>query len=418
MKNNRVLIMNDSYYPDPSPNGICTQKIAVEMKRNSYDIEIITKKNLLNQKSCEKMDDITLHRLNIGILDNLLLLANKKDINFLKQIMSVIFKIKGALFGIVWPLLSPIMVFKYYFKAKKIKNNKDIDMVICVYKQIEAVLAGILLKMKYPNVKLVIYTLDSISGSHIPTILRNENISKKSITRWENIIFKYSDYILMMKSHKEYYKCNRFNKFRKKFRYLDIPLLNIEENKCKIEYKKNNYLNMVFTGSMSNYTANPKYFINLLNYIENLNFIFNIYGNIEPEIEKYIKQSKLFNKKIILHGKVDHETAVKKQKEADILINFGNSNPCMIPSKIFEYISTLKPIISLTYSHEDSSLEYIRKYNNHLIINEIEKTLQENSELLINFLNSDFRIINKCDIEKIYEQNTAKYFVNLIEKLF
>lgn len=415
IKNNSILIMNDSYYPNPSPNGICTEKIAKEMKKNNYNVEIITKKNIFNQGSYEKIMGINVSRLNLGIFSNLLLLSESKNINVLRKILLFIFKIKGALLGLIWPVLSPAMIVKYYLKADDLIKNKDIDTVICVYKQIEAVLAGLILKLKYPKLKLVIYTLDSISGSHIPTILKNKNIAKNSIERWEKLIFKYSDYILMMNSHRSYYSSKKFDKFRNKIYYLDIPLLDTSNYSYNRIDKKNKISNIIFTGSMSEYTANPRYFIKLLENINDKKFVFNIYGRIDKKIKEDIEKSKLYNKQIILHGEVSHDVALKKQREADVLINFGNGNRCMIPSKIFEYISTGKPIISLTYSDKDSSLEYIEKYENHLIIKELDEYLIKNSKELEKFLEADFKELDKSKLERKYEKSTPKYFVNFLE---
>ena len=58
-------------------------------------------------------------------------------------------------------------------------------------------------------------------------------------------------------------------------------------------------------------------------------------------------------------GRVSHTVAIQYMSEADFLLNIGNSISSMVPSKIFEYISTGKPIISIYSNINDSSQYFI-----------------------------------------------------------
>ena len=87
---------------------------------------------------------------------------------------------------------------------------------------------------------------------------------------------------------------------------------------------------------------------------------FHIYGIVSDYVEQVIKKSGMLCNKVFLHGKVPHEQIGQIQRNADFLINFGCENPNMIPCKIFEYISALKPIIGFYRIKNDSSIPYLK----------------------------------------------------------
>ena len=56
--------------------------------------------------------------------------------------------------------------------------------------------------------------------------------------------------------------------------------------------------------------------------------------------------------------------------EADVLINIGSSVDTMVPSKIFEYMATGKPIISFFRHDTEPSIHYLGHYPLTLLIKE------------------------------------------------
>ena len=188
---------------------------------------------------------------------------------------------------------------------------------------------------------------------------------------------------------------------------MDIPLL------CNNKYKKvieeeNNNISLVYTGSMHRDTANPEYLLKLLPKIENVRLY--IYGNISDEIKNKLTSSSLYNRRIFLMGLKAHDEILRIQKEADILLNFGNSNPNMIPCKIFEYMGTGNNIISFTHSESDSSLPYMKKYPASLIVKEDENLINENINSINGFIKERYIKTDYFKLEEIFEKNTPNFF--------
>ena len=72
--------------------------------------------------------------------------------------------------------------------------------------------------------------------------------------------------------------------------------------------------------------------------------------------------------KVVRHGLVARERAMQAMREADVLVNIGNTTPYQLPSKVVDYARTGKPVLDLTKSERDSSAEFFNTYPAHLNI--------------------------------------------------
>ena len=413
MKN--IVFMCDTYLPKASPNGICVEAVANNLFKKGYKVSVITTPNIDGQLKMENINGIDVYRINPGfVVNELNAVDGKNDNKSLKRKKRalMISKINGALNAFKYPLSAPVQIKNYLKCIQKLEKNRHIDVVVCCYHKIAAVAAGIKFKKKNPNTKFIVYTLDAISGGLIFPVLNSRNIALKSLKRWEKRIFSMVDKAFVMESHRKHYDNVEYDNIRSKLEYLDIPLLKIE--RLTKECHDSKTIHFVYTGSMSDSTANPKYFIEILKNIKE-DVVFDIYGNIDKNVMNVINNNNGDNK-ISIKGKVPYNQIDNIQKEADILLNFGNANPCMIPCKIFEYISTGKKIISFTYSELDSSLPYLKKYPNVLIIDE-NNDIDENISKIEEFINSPLKDIDEEILSSLYKKNIPDYFYNQINKL-
>ena len=71
-------------------------------------------------------------------------------------------------------------------------------------------------------------------------------------------------------------------------------------------------------------------------------------------------------------GELAGETLAGEYADAEVLVNIGNAVDNQMPSKIFEYISTGKPIINIFKSTDCPTLKYLGRYPLVLNIHEAE----------------------------------------------
>lgn len=414
MKN--IVIMCDTYSPKASPNGICAHEAATALVKRGYNVRVVTTVNDVSQKSEELTDGAKVFRVNPGfVVNNLISAEGKTDTAAKLRRSAALFVsgINGALNARRYPLTAPVQVKNYYRCAEKLYEEEKIDILVCCYHKVAAVAAGIKLKKRHKNMKFIVYTLDAISGGLIFPVLHSMDIPLKSLKRWEKRIFSAADSVYAMESHRSFYEKPEYDDYRSKISFLDIPLVRTDRLS---QTKVNTPPHLVYTGSMSRGTANPEYLLSLLPELGGEKFIIDVYGKVNDDVEPLLAACPSLGKNIILHGKVPYEQIDGIQRGADILLNFGNANPCMIPCKIFEYISTGKKIISFTHSPSDSSLPYLEIYPNSLIVDENEPR-DKNAELIRQFLVSATKQIREDELKKLFKKNTADYFCECIEKI-
>jgi len=408
--------MCDTYLPKASPNGICVSEVAKALVKNGERVRIVTTPNIAEQKAEESVDGIPVYRVDPGYVVRVLNETDGKNdpASLQKRRRALkLSRISGAVNARRYPLTAPEQVSAYLKCAERLNSKEAIDVLVCCYHKIAAVAAGIKFKKRHPNTKLVVYTLDAISGGLVFPVLRSMKISMAALKRWEKRIFATADRLFVMESHRSHYEKSEYDGVRDKLEYLDIPLVRTDRMG---EYAGGDVTEFVYTGSMSTGTANPSRFLEILSTMTADDYVFHIYGNATADIEGLINCAALPPEKLVMHGSIPYHQVDGIQRGADILLNFGNANPCMIPCKIFEYISTGKKILSFTHSEQDSSLPYLRKYPNALIINE-DDDIAVSAERIRAFMRSDYTAADAELIKNIYEKNTPEYFCRQIKLL-
>lgn len=413
MKN--VIFLCDSYVYNASPNGICIESIAEYMCRNGFRVNVVTFFNNVGQQKYENINGVNIYRADPGMIWRKLYENQAASTSAQRRRYAIVNRLSalnGLLHAFRYPLLSTKQVRNMAKCARQAISGEVPNYIICVYHKMSDVLAGIRLKKKYPSAKLILYTLDAISGGWIPNILHSRKIPYNSLKRWEKYFFSNIDMMFAMEAHRSYYETDEYQPYKSLIEYLDIPLLNVSPQKID---RKTDKMHFVFTGSMCKDTANPYYFLQLLEHLPYV--VFDIYGMVSRDISDEIENHPLYNSRLFMHGKVEHDKVMDIQKRADVLVNFGNANPNMIPCKIFEYMSTCHKIISFTHAETDSSLPYIQKYPLGLIVEEDEEKTKEQAQCIENFLKDSANLADPAQVEKMFIKNTPAYFVDRIRAL-
>ena len=406
----KVIFITDSYFPNPSPNAICVSKLKAELEKRDINVEIVALRTFYDS-TFERYRFPNIHFVEPNRAYSSLFKAVTKNDTKKISLLRKLFRLRGALYGFFWPLMSTKHVSHYVKMASKLIRNSANEkiIVIGVYKSLEAALAGIKIKQTFKHVTYILYTLDSIANSNIPTIYGNKKIAYKSILRWEHKLFKSYDFIYMMYSHRQTYSDKYYDKFRSKFRFADIPLFEPIVNHESLQSVDKKPRHLIFTGSLSKTTADPSYFFKLIEFINDSDIVVDFYGICyDDTILSAIQKSRY----AFYHGTLYHDEIKRIQNQADILLNFGNFTPCGIPCKIFEYFSTAKPIISCYKIDEDASKQYMEDYPNALLIDE-RLSVKENANKLKEFLSKNHYAVSD-KINETYLANTPAATIDMI----
>lgn len=404
-----------------SANGICCMNIMRFIQSKGINVYCISNKEY-GQAQHYMIDNINVFtvkpRLTYSINSFLKQKSTKLFFHKVLHLFGMIINKIELLFSIpTWPLISRRWTKRIYKKAETACKQYNIDTIIAVYTQIDALIAAHQIKYKNPNIKYVAYFLDSLSGGYGPKYFSQHWIIKRGI-KWEQRVLTLADNIIMMESAKSHYLKNcKQEKYFKKINFLDIPLFSPKSSYTQPSEHRTNkdIINITYIGSIHKPIRDPQYFLQLFTKLTNSRLRLNIVGpNNCPDILNHYAS---IDKRISIHSYVPHHEAQELINTADFLLNIGNNNPCMTPSKIFEYISYGKPIISTAPIMDEPCIRYLTSYPLSLIIYELKYSIEHNAQLLEQFIKNNYN--NHCDSNYLintYKLNTPQAFFDAIQQ--
>jgi glycosyltransferase involved in cell wall biosynthesis len=141
------------------------------------------------------------------------------------------------------------------------------------------------------------------------------------------------------------------------------------------------------------------------------------YGEIFPEFFKKLAAQPA----IRLHGLRPREEVQAAMREADILLNIGNTTDFQLPSKAVEYLAAGKPILNLSYTDDDPFAAFFG--DNDLIFNlkiKNGKVGEEDLRRWLVWLEGEKTWPNEAELGKMVApyrvEAIAKNYLDLLEK--
>ena len=400
MKN--VLFILDYYLPNASANGICVSKVVEEFINKEMNISL-----LCFHDKARKQNPIHCEKCNREFIYEIARPHSNYRFRKIKYYLKWIFQKKQL------PSENTDTVHAMLEKAEEIITQKQIDTVICTHLPVESITVGVKLKEKFPSLHLVAYMLDSLSGGILPRLLPTSFCRNKKIA-WDNKMLSHFDQIVLMESSREHHATYTANaNWFKNAHFLDVPAL-YNNNSFKAENPQKKEITIVFVGTMGQGIRTPYALLKVLSYIKNVSIRFVVAGRSTCEnlLESLAPNCSV---KLDILGELPYQRAQDILNDADFLVNLGNVNPNLVPSKIFEYMSCGKPIISTYTSDMDSSIPYLKQYPSVFLIDERKTDFDEIAKQLSKFITENQNNnIPYENIEQCFYKNTAVAFYNLL----
>ena len=198
-------------------------------------------------------------------------------------------------------------------------------------------------------------------------------LKRKLHIQLEREVLSNADKIIAIHTLKDFYVKNL--KHLSEIVYTEHPLL------IPIEYNKfisSQQIKIAYIGGFYKKYVEPNYLLNLLSKckIEAVCEFYTI-GNCHGIINKF---SKKFPTRIVNYGSVDKGTATQKIIENDILLSVAEKSGSQLSSKIFDYISSGKPIVHFYKNDLDVNFKILQNYPLAMCIKEDTNLFQQNLE--------------------------------------
>lgn len=240
------------------------------------------------------------------------------------------------------------------FAARYIKGNisiNDYDYIITSHEPWVDSLLGLHLKKKNKKTKWIADFGDPYVVPYIPRHkLWFENYFERSI--YENadaLIFTNTYVVNYLKNTYPFLNGKRILVIEQGFSYRRCSKIKDFKNKNKI-------FTMLYTGTFYRDMRDP---LNLIKAISMLDFKYKFL--LAGRNEQFIKSFEILGNKFEFLGFIDHFNILQLQKNSDVLIHLANKNRIQVPGKFYEYIGTLKPILSIIYDPEDPTGRLVNK---------------------------------------------------------
>ena len=401
MKN--ILFIFDYYFPNAMANGICISKLIDDFNKKGLNVSILH----FDDKYDHKIYDYSKNCKQYIITDDS---KNRSSINiYLRWMFS----------RREYAMLRNRLVDKLFEKASEIIVQDNIDTVICAYYPAEALVAGNLLKDKFPNVNFVAYMLDSLSGGFLPRFLPKFFCRYRKL-KWERYLFEKFDKIVLMESSRKHHEkySTKDSWYKNKAVYLDVPaFIDIDQDNHKKKEESKNIV-ISYAGIIQDNVRTPYSFLKVISEIKDPKIDIYFAGDNKcAELDKYLN----FGENITFTqlGFRPYEEVWKLFENSDILLNLGGYNANLVPSKVFEYMSLGKPIISTYRLDDDSSIPYLKKYPMCFFIDEREDNYDETAVKLRSFLiENKNKTIDYESVSKLFYKNKPTAFYDLLVDSF
>lgn len=398
----KILFVTTDFYPEVGTSVNLIRRIIFDGSLlNKIDrISVLTVKRRINQKDYEYIEGVHVYRaLCAGYISKNEYKSNSHILSFYRRVILGIQKLCLKIVSMVTKnkLLRGLNVNALVKKLKKIKED-EYDIIIPIFGNHDTVAA--VMKGMNKNAKLVLYQVDPCSTNQ-----SHSTLSKMKDRKFEQLMYDKADAIFTMDIFYKEIKEFISNELNKKFHPVELPLIS-EPKKVEVEKMNAKHPICLFSGLIYLGIRDPSYTYRLFKQMNrNGTASLSMVGVEEKDMPDEFKDDG-----IICYGQVDLVKAQQYINGADFLVNIGNSMINQLPSKIFDYFATGKPIINICKSKECPTIQYMNQYP--LAINIIEDDLlfyDQVNEIEI-FIKKNIGIVLPFDdVKNIFPQCTPSY---------
>ena len=388
----RVLFLVKSYSTHNRQNALCVEEVAKCMTANNYCVDYLSYEFSL--------------------------ITNQPHLYpcYIKKKSTGLYYKIYKLFHI--PIENNNLVTAYYNSLKRLIKHNTYDVIIAVINPPETAEAVYRIKKEYPHLNFILYEIDPNSNRYKINRSIKEKLWHHFSTKWEKKIYSKADTIIHMKTHKNHYSAEEFQRFRCKSLYLDIPNF-IPANLPLMEHSNNGSTKLLYAGAFYPKLREPNYLFNLIDHISRkVTISFDVFtGNrMKNRLQNFANN----NKCITIHDEISQQELMYEIAKADILVSIGNKESDFLPSKTIMYMSTGKPIIHLYSDLNDVSLKYYKHYPMVLLIDQRKEADNDLYYKVISFLEhvKDKPLIKFEYMNKFLVENTPEYSAKkIMEKI-
>lgn len=411
----KLIFILSGYEPDYSAVGICIKNL-INIIEKDHEVFVISEKTIVSQ-----VDQVFSNSKVMFVESSIQHVKNtlKFKISVSTRLRKLIYKsflYVVKVYGFMQAHIARIninnnLVEKYNKKLLEIVETNDILLPVCL--PFESILSAVNIKNRKKSIKVFPILFDKFSeNTSLHRSMMNYVWKREKHLRVEKTTLNSCDGIFYTDSWTNHLK-NYHNGINPNKLYLiEHPLLKQLPTNVSVT-RNSNYITVTYAGALYKKIRSPKFVLELFNRLQNINNAIKLEIFSKGNCNSYIRREAKQNKSIVFHGEVTKNNADNAILKSHILLSIGNSDISQLPSKIFEYISTGKPIIHTYKNPMDPVIKILAKYRYALVINESSEIDNDLINEFTDFVNNIIEIPYNL-VENLYIEATPKYVVNQI----
>ena len=397
----KALFICMDHYPK---DGACTSLLNKMLFTGGLagrlgDVHVLTIKKEDQEAECECFQQITVHRCGVPML-----LTKEEILSFLKRkpfcaLQYMIIKAKARIkkkMCVHKPFLEESSVATLMKKMCELETeNFDVVIPICGHYET----AVVAMESKCP---VVIYQVDPCA-----TNMRFAQTDNREVVQFEQKLYETAAAIITTPIlYREI--CETYpSRIAEKAYAMEFPNVDVESVPNRTQERKE--IRCLFAGMIYPIARNPRYTVELFHGIHNSRIRLVFAGADKNQVCRFVDE-KLIGENMSFLGVLPLEQARVEIANADILVNIGNIMTNQVPSKLFEYISSGKPILNICVNPNCPSIPYLEKYPLALSIVEGVGTPEEHSAQIEKFIIENAgRTVDKAILLERFKECTAEY---------
>ena len=416
---NVLFICQDHYPYEGACSSLLRKMFCAGLNGQKVNISILTVKSTFHEAAVELIDGITIYRY---VDWNMISLSQIK-----KEVASKPFLASNAiLFKIVdkfWKRVTNMRCFPdpliaaLEYKALCALDQKIFDVVIPVAGHYEAVKAAERYVQKR-KCKLIIYQVDPCSTNYSYSVS-----SQKKRTQFESEMYNCADAVITTPIIQQEISKKLINKIKDKVIPMEFPNVSpqhVTESKVANAHQYGQVF-CLFAGTIYESARDPSFTFKLFSALPKGLAVLHLVGVDKEKAVQFVSAGMLGDH-IICHGTLAFDEVEKYIMKAQVLVNIGNKMTNQVPSKLFEYISTGKPIINICTGSNCPTIKYLNKYPYALNVFQDDNEIDSQVKTIVDFIKKNAgKQLSASEICDRFPECTSKFgahtFYNTLVKV-
>lgn len=295
---------------------------------------------------------------------------------------------------------------------EEILSKESFDVVIPMSGVYTAAIASIIVCKRH-NIKMGLYQVDPCSTNQVFSLSTYDERLK-----FEKEIYDFAKFVITTPIIYEEMKGIAFKEQQNKVWTMEFPNVVIRNKDLRKELTLSKTIKCLFTGMIAPIARDPKFTVRLFSNVIDQNIKFELIGVNKDELSRYVGADIPSN--IICRGRMSLNEAQKEIRDADILVNIGNKLTNQVPSKLFEYIASGKPIVNVCANRSCPSIPYMNRYPYalNLLQTSDEEEIKSQVAKLEKFIHEyAWKTVPGDQIISLFQECTPEYCAGLMAKI-